>query len=214
VPFAIFINAFALCLLMQVRWLGHASLQIITGQHVIYIDPYAGLPDWYVLASIVLVSRFDFDHCSVEKIRKIQNDTTRIFGTAVVAREVYPCSVLHVGENIFVEDVEIVGLPVMRRNKLQDALSFALIAEKKLVYYLSDSDLTENLENMKPDLLFVSLDGRNVRAVAAFVSHIAPKLTIPIHWGGNIGTRDDAELLKELVSTPVQILDVGGQVTI
>src|SRR3989344_7313990 len=89
---------------MQVRWLGHASLQIITGQHVIYIDPYAGLPDWYVLASIVLVSRFDFDHCSVEKIRKIQNDTTRIFGTAVVAREVFPFSVFSVCVKIFFVD--------------------------------------------------------------------------------------------------------------
>lgn len=199
---------------MQVRWLGHASLKINTGHHVIYIDPYAGPSEGYAPATIILVSRVAFDHCSIEKIRKMQTDNTRVFGTPAVAREIYPCTVLHAGENTFVEDVEIVGLPVVKNQKTQDALSFAILAEKKLIAYISDSDFMEKLTEMKPDVLFVSLGGRNLQEVARSVSLIAPKLTIPIHWGGNVGTRDDAEMFKELVTSPVHILNEGEQLTI
>jgi L-ascorbate metabolism protein UlaG (beta-lactamase superfamily) len=144
----------------------------------------------------------------------MMTDATRVLGTAQVAREVYPASVLRVGENAFVDNVEVVGLPVVKNQKQQDALSFAILAENKLVAYISDSDFMENLAEMKPDLLFVSIGGRNVQSVAKIVSLIAPKLAIPIHWGGNIGTRDDAEIFKELVSSSVHILDIGASMTL
>ncbi|HLC32623.1 MAG TPA: MBL fold metallo-hydrolase [Candidatus Nanoarchaeia archaeon] len=198
---------------MQVRWLGHASLKIVTGRHVIYIDPYAGQSEWYSPATIILVSRFAYDHCSFEKIKKISTDSTLVFAPASVARELFPCKAMKPGENTFVDDVEIVALPVVKNQTNQDALSFVILAENKLVYCLSDSDFAENLRDMKPDVLFVSLLG-SIKHIAETVSFIAPKLAIPIHWGSKVGTRDDAESFKELITSPVQILSEGEQLTL
>jgi hypothetical protein len=43
---------------------------------------------------------------------------------------------------------------------------------------------------------------------------IEPKLAIPIHWGGVVGTRDDADLFSELANVPVKILEPGSSVEI
>jgi len=207
---------------MKLTWLGHSSVRIETGRQVIYIDPYAGLDSWYAKASIVLVSRFHFDHCSMEKLKRILTDRTRVFGTKEVVAQVFPSELISVGESKFVEGVEIVGAPVVnphvdviRHNEAQNGIGFIIFAEKKKIYFAADSDFEEGMAQIHPDVLLISVGGTYTagsKEAAAIAHRINPKMAIPIHWGSIEGTRDDAELFAERAECPVTVLVPGGSV--
>jgi L-ascorbate metabolism protein UlaG (beta-lactamase superfamily) len=207
---------------MRLTWLGHSSIKIETGNKTIYIDPYAGPDEWYKPSSIILISRFHFDHCSMEKVKKATGDNTHILGTPEVASQIYPCGVLHAGESKTFEDVEVVGMPVtnlhadLPRHTEEDiAIGFVIIAEKKTIYFMADSDYLPQTLDMKPDILLIAAGGTYTAApeeAAKNAEMIAPKLSIPIHWGGIVGTKDDAEVFKELAKVPVKILEPGSSI--
>jgi len=209
---------------MRLTWLGHSSVKLETGDQVIYIDPYAGPDDWYRPSNLILISRFHFDHCSVEKVRKASNDNTHILGTEDVVKQIYPCGILHVGESRVFDGVEVVGMPVsnphvdvIRHTESDNALGFVIIAEKKTVYFMADSDFLPQTENMSPDALLIAVGGTYTaasREAADIAKKINPKLAIPIHWGSLVGTRDDADLFDELAGVPVKVLNPGSSVEI
>ncbi|MEM3154838.1 MAG: MBL fold metallo-hydrolase [Candidatus Woesearchaeota archaeon] len=209
---------------MRITWLGHSSVKLETGNQIIYIDPYAGSDDWYAPADLILISRFHFDHCSLEKVRRASVDHTHVLGTPEVARQLYPCSVLNVGESRRFGGVEVVGMPVsnphvdvIRHTEKESAIGFTIISENKTVYFMADSDFLPALESMKPDVLLIAVGGTYTaapREAAANANNIKPRLAIPIHWGGIVGTRDDADLFRDLARVPVKILEPGSSVEI
>lgn len=200
---------------MRLTWLGHSSIKIETGNKIIYIDPYAGPEESYTTAFLILISRFDFDHCNMAKITKARGDNTHILGTAEVASQIYPCGVLHAGENRMFDEIEVVGMPVTNPHKEAEAIGFVVLAEKKTIYYMADSDYLPQTLDMKPDILLIAAGGTYTAApkeAAKNATMIAPKLAIPIHWGGIVGTRDDADLFRELTKAPVKILEPGSSI--
>lgn len=209
---------------MRLTWLGHSSVKLETGSHLIYIDPYAGRDDWYQPATEILVSRFHFDHCSIEKVRKCSVDSTKTFGASDVAKEIFPCTALNVGESVKFEGVEVVAMPVsnphvdfIRHVETENALGFVIVAENKTVYFMADSDLLKQCVGMKPDVLLIAVGGTYTaaaREAAEIAKSIDPKLAIPIHWGSLVGTRDDADLFDELAGVPVKVLNPGSSVEI
>ncbi len=204
---------------MRLTWLGHASLRIESGAKIVFIDPYAGDESLYVPGDLILISQWHFDHCSVNMVKKSSNDLTVILGTPEVAAQIYPCGVLHVDEHRIFGDVEVIGMPaknphidVIRHTDNVSKLGFLLNAEKKIIYFMSDSDFVPGTENLRPDVLLIPVGGtytQGPREAAKTASLLNPKLAIPIHWGSVVGTRDDAEVFKELVDFPVKILNAG-----
>ncbi len=209
---------------MKLTWFGHSSIKVETGSQVIYIDPYAGPDEWYTPGTLILVSRFHFDHCSIEKVRRASNDSTHIIGTPDVAREIFPCGIMHPGESRLFDGVEVVGMPVVnphvdviRHTEDRSAIGFVIVSESKTVYFMADSDFLPQVENMKPDLLLIAVGGTYTaapREAAEIANKINPKLAVPIHWGGIVGTRDDADLFRELTAVPVKVLEPGSVVEI
>lgn len=200
---------------MRLTWLGHSSIKIETGNKVIYIDPYAGPEEAYTLASLILISRFDYDHCNMTRIKKATGDNTHILGTPEVASQLYPCGVLHAGESKMFDEIEVVGMPVTNPHKEAEAIAFVILAEKKTIYYMADSDYLPQTLDMKPDILLIAVGGTQTagaKEAAKNAEMISPKLAIPIHWGGIVGTRDDAEVFKELTKAPVKILEQGSSI--
>jgi len=210
---------------MRLTWFGHSSIKLETAKQVIYIDPYAGPDDWYTPGSIVLISRWHYDHCSVAKVRKASNDATHVIGTPEVAAELFPCQVLSPGKSRFFDGVEVVAMPVENphideRNHDHppiSSLGFVILAENKKVYFMGDSTFMPQLEKMMPDVLLIAVGGTytpGARAAAKAADLISAKLAIPVHWGSVVGTRDDAELFKELSTVPVSVLEPGQSVEI
>jgi len=206
---------------MRVTWLGHSSMKIDT-EKSIYIDPYAGE---YSPADIILVSRWHFDHCSLEKVKQASNDNTQVLGTPEVAREIFPSNVLKVGEHRMFDNIEIIGMPIENNrvdhrghdHEEESQLGFAIIAENKSIYFMGDTDFIPQFTDLRPDILIIPIGGtftHNAKEAARTTGLINPKLALPIHWGSSSGSQDDAELFKELCPVPVQVLQPGESVTV
>ena len=91
-------------------------------------------------------------------------------------------------------------------------LGFVIVAEDKKVYFMGDSDFLPKTQGMNPDVLLIAVGGTFTAhppeaAKNAFI--IGAKLAIPIHWGGVVGTLDDALHFEELSQVPVKILKPG-----
>ncbi len=206
---------------MKLTWLGHSSLKIETGDKTIFIDPYAGNENDYYPCFLILISQWSFDHCNVGYVRKAIGNQTHVLGTKEVAANIYPCGILRKGERRTFEDIEIVGVesfndkPTFRNEEKVKMLGFLIKAEGKTIYFMGDSDFFEELMNLKPDLLLIPTGGTytmNAENAAKAAELINPKQSIPIHWGRLEGTRDEAELFKDIVREKggiVKILEPG-----
>lgn len=211
---------------MKITWLGHSSIKIETQDKVIFIDPYAGGEDDYYPCFLILISQWSFDHCNVGYARKAIGDRTHVLGTREVAANIYPCGVLRIGERRTIEGVEIAGVesfnnkPTFRDEEKVSMLGFLIKAEGKTVYFMGDSDFFEELTNLKPNLLLIPTGGTytmNWEEAAKAAELINPKQSIPIHWGSLEGTRDEAELFKDLVREKgglVKVLEPGEHFTL
>ena len=206
---------------MKLTWLGHSSVRIDAAGQVIYIDPYEG--ENYSIASLVLISRFDFDHCSMQKLAKIRGDKTLVIGPNSVVKQTYPSRLLKVGERVMHEGIEIIGMPILQAHKdtegheKEDALGFLIIAEDKRVYFMGDSDYEAEMQKSRPDVLLMAVGGTfsaGPKEAASIATKLQAKLAIPIHWGKHAGTQDDADVFKESARVPVKILQPGGSVTV
>lgn len=210
---------------MRITWLGHSSVKIEVEDKTIYVDPYAGEDEWYTKASIVLISQYHYDHCNLAKLARLRTDATHVLGTRQAAANTYPCGIISVGERRTFDDIEVIAGPARNTRVKQrgheheqvEMLSFAIIAEKKTLFFLGDSDFMNEFIKVKPDVLLVPVGGTytmNAKDAARAAELIDPKYAIPIHWGSVNGSRDDAELFKELCKVPVIVLKPGEGIEI
>ncbi len=194
---------------MKIQWLGHASFKIKSKEVVIYIDPYAGEEGYYLeKADIILISHFHYDHCSLEKIRKISTEETMIWGTKEVASEIHGCIVLIPGQPISTMGIKVTAVPAYNTAKRFHprgfAIGFLIEIEKKIIYFISDSDVIPEMVKIKADILLIPVGGTytmNAREAVKVVQDIKPRVAIPMHYGSVVGNIDDAELFKELAET-------------
>lgn len=202
---------------MKLTWLGHTSIKIETESSKIYIDPYAGEDDLYEAADLILISKFDYDHCNSRYVRKMIIDDTKIIGNKGVASHFYPCTAIEPGQSVKHKDVEVIGMPVLDHRTKQpiDARGFLIIAEGKRIYYMADSDFEKEMEKADPDVLLISVGGtwtHNEDEAARIADFLKPELVIPIHWGKREGTFDDAALFAELTKAPTKVLQEGESI--
>jgi len=211
---------------MRITWLGHSSLKLVAEGKIIYIDPYAGSPEDYVPADIVLVSHWHFSHCNLDLLRKITKDDTVVLSTRETAAEVYGVGVIREWETRVFGNVKITGVPAYqsrlrggevrwgRNHPKGFALGFVIKAENKTLYFAGDTDFIPEMKKIKADVLFVPVGGTataDAREALKIVQIVKPKTAVPIHYGKIYGSRDDAELFKELAEpyTIVKIFEEG-----
>lgn len=210
---------------MDITWLGHASVKVVTDHFSMYVDPYAGDEDWYEPANLILVTEWHYDHCNMGKVQLASNENTHRLGTRDVAANMFPCGALLPGEKRSFNGVDVVGMPVKphgiryrgHEHEEQEKLGLVILAEDKKVQFLGDSDFLREFREVRPDVLFIPVGGTytlDAREAAEIASLIGPKLAIPIVWGSVCGTRDDAELFAELADVPVRILEPGETVRV
>jgi L-ascorbate metabolism protein UlaG (beta-lactamase superfamily) len=193
---------------MRITWLGHATFLIETGKHIMYIDPYldpysqARLPK----ATLILISHWHPDHCTRESVERLQADNTLILGTADAAREFSGCIAMRAGDTRQTGDIRVRAMPAKTTHHRGGhdeegfVIGFLVEADKKKLYYTSDTDPLAEMIGLAPDVVLIPVGGTTTMgpAEAAKAVHaMGAKLAIPAHWGSRTGTRDDAELFKE-----------------
>ena len=214
---------------MRITWLGHATFLIETGKQIVYIDPYLDpysevrLPK----ATVILISHWHPDHCTRESVEKLAIDGTVIIGTSDVAREFLGSKALQSGNKITLSELTITSMPAKtaRHRGGHDeegfVIGFVLSMEGKKLYYTSDTDFLPDMIGIAPDVVLIPVGGTTTMGpeeAAKAVHAMQAKLAIPAHWGSQTGTRDDAELFKEILDRDQQhkviVLEPGEMIEV
>ncbi|MBI2105420.1 MBL fold metallo-hydrolase [Candidatus Woesearchaeota archaeon] len=199
-----------------IHWLGHASFKL-TGQKIIYIDPVKISSK--EKADIILVSHSHFDHFSLEDISKITSRETNILITPDSQSKLKNISgkvvLIEPNKKYNVQGILIETFPSYNTNKKfhpreNDWIGFVLNFNGKKILYAGDTDITDELLNVKVDIALVPVSGvyvMNAKEAAELVNKIKPQLAIPYHYGSIVGTEQDALQFKKLANIQVEILE-------
>jgi L-ascorbate metabolism protein UlaG (beta-lactamase superfamily) len=209
---------------VDITWLGHDGFKLKGDNKVVYLDPYK-IQD-SEKADLILISHDHFDHCSVEDLQKIVSPSTVIITvpdcqSKVMQLKAKDVFLMRPGERKIVEGVALETVHAYNINKFRapgipfhpkenEYLGFIINLGDTRVYHAGDTDCIPEMQNVQHiDVALLPVSGTYVmtaeEAVQA-VNMIKPQLVIPMHYGSVVGTEEDAQRFKELVSVPVEIL--------
>ena len=205
-------------MLENITWLGHDAFKIAWSQ-IIYLDPFE-LGDDVEPADIICITHEHHDHCSPEDVAKIQREDTVVVA-AENCRGKLQGDVRFVspGDAVTLGDLTIEVLPAYNVNKHfhpRDAggVGYVLTVDDTTIYHAGDTDPIPEMDGLEVDIALLPVSGVYVATAEEAVEaadKIRPKLVIPMHYGGIVGSRADAERFRELWSGEVVILDKKAQ---
>jgi len=186
-----------------VRWLGHASFQIKTGNKVIYIDlkKYGKTVATYEKADIILVTHNHGDHCSPTEIQKlIKKDTVVIAPKNSASRIKGKVKTLKPQEKITIDNLTIEAVDAYNFKRFKPSgkpwhprgygVGYLIHAEDKIIYHAGDTDFIPEMHELHNiDLALLPTGDKytmdNSEAAEAAVA-ISPKIAIAMHaWETN-----------------------------
>lgn len=177
----------------------HSSIRI----EDIYVDPFNVKEG---SAKYIFITHSHYDHYSFDDIKRIVNEAT-VF---VCTKDVYEdlknkvnneILVVEPNKNYCLDNLEfktIASYNMSKKFHPKDNGWVGYIIEVNNLKYaiLGDSDLTEDVKNVKCDVLFVPIGGTytmNAREASELTNIINPKLVVPVHYNGIVGSKKDEE---------------------
>ncbi len=209
-------------MLENVKLLTHSSIRIAKDK-IIYIDPFK-INKEYNDANLIFCTHSHFDHFSVEDIKKVISENTKI-----ITVEETKIKLMSIG---FKEEEIIIVKPNMKYTV--DGVTFHTISAYNIKkdfhpkknnwvgyninigghwYYISgDTDNTREAQKVKCDVAFLPVGGTytmSYKEAADLANKIMPKVAIPTHYGSVVGSRDDAKMfasnLKQEIDCEIMI---------
>lgn len=189
----------------------------------IYFDPYKIENDPHN-ALVVFITHSHYDHFSAEDIKKVKNDSTCFVCPVESKIELIKLGVKP--ENIMVvipkQSYEFAGfkfstIPAYNINsnyhpKISNWVGYVVNINEKVVAVLGDTDVTEELKDLKCDVLFIPVGGTYTMTsdeAAKLTNKIKPQVAYPTHYGVLVGTEVDAENFKKKVNSEIKVLFNG-----
>lgn len=196
------------------EWLGHASFMIRTSEDkIIYIDPYQ-ISDGLEKADLILITHSHPDHCSVADLNKIIKPNTRIVLTAdcqsKIMRTELPIKIeiIEPGKEFDFGKIRVSAVPAYNVDKTfhpknEGWVGYVVKTDEVIIYHAGDTDVIPEMQKLtghkKNGIEFVALlpiGGKytmNPEEALEAAKIIKPNLVIPMHYGGLIGAKEDAE---------------------
>jgi L-ascorbate metabolism protein UlaG (beta-lactamase superfamily) len=194
----------------NLHWLGHASFRIDAEGQVIYLDPFqlTGGPK----ADLILISHNHSDHCSPADVAKIQKPETLIVTVAQAAEKLTgQIKLIKPGEEIIIKGITLKTIPAYNINKFRSPgvpfhpkesnyVGFILKVGGQSLYHAGDTDFIPEMQGLGVDIALLPVSGIYVMTAAEAVEAakaIQPKLAVPMHVGGPIGSLTDAQRFRD-----------------
>ena len=184
----------------------HASIRINKDNKILYFDPYKineSLND----ADYIFITHSHYDHFSLNDIKKVMNDNTKFIVTSDLENQIINLGVsednlkvVFPSETYKIDDISFDTIPSYNTNKTFHKKSYNWVGYNVNIngtkyYVVGDSDVTDELKNVKCDVIFIPVGGTytmTASEAADTVNNMDVKYAIPIHYG-ETGSRSDAE---------------------
>ena len=183
----------------------HSSIKI--GK--IYIDPFK-ISECVYDAKYIFITHFHYDHYSLEDIKKVMNKDTIFVCTEDVEEDLSKhffntIIVVESGNNYYIGDLFVSTFPSYNISKKfhpksNNWVGYVIETLGVKCAILGDSDLTEEVKNIKCDILFVPIGGTytmDAKEASELTNIIKPSLVIPVHYNGVVGSKDDEKAFLE-----------------
>ena len=195
------------------------SIRIRAGIGNVYIDPFQ-MREEPADADFILVTHDHYDHFSPEDIRKAAGKECILIVPEKMqdkAREaeVYVGSIRTVvpGASYEIEGLKLETLPAYNalkpfHPKSAGWVGYVLELDGKRIYVAGDTDATKEAESVKCDIALVPIGGTytmNAKKAAELINRIQPACAIPTHYGGIVGTKEDADVFAANVKPPIAV---------
>lgn len=194
-----------------IRWLGHASVRIDDRYGRVYIDPWklsADAPP----ADLLLITHAHYDHFSPDDIARIRTRETVVLCTADVANALPGATVVAPDADLRIGPWRIRATRAYNIGKKfhpkgNGWVGYCVeLSDGRIVYHAGDTDVIPEMSDVKADVAMLPCGGTYTMTgeeAGKAAQLIHPGLVLPIHWGDIIGTKADAERLKQLYASTV-----------
>jgi L-ascorbate metabolism protein UlaG (beta-lactamase superfamily) len=201
---------------LDLKRIAHDTFRI-AGSKVVYTDPYNVKQQDE--ADVILLSHEHFDHLNREDLEKVCTPDTEIFASPLCkdglkGLKAKKITFLTTGEKGSVDGIEIEAVPAYNTNKFREpgkafhprsdsGLGFVLRMDGTRLYYAGDTDFIPEMKSIQCDIALLPVSGTYVMTAdeaAQAAAAIKPKVAIPMHYGAIVGTDEDAQKFKSLVS--------------
>lgn len=204
-------------MLKNVKVLYHASIVLYDN---IYIDPYK-IENETHNAKYLFITHSHYDHFSIEDIKKVRNEDTIFFVTPDCKEKLLEIGVdekrivtVAPDEMYRFNKIEVQVIPAYNIDKEYHKKEYGwvgyLIKINGVTYYITgDTDVNEDIQNIKCDVLFVPIGGTytmDYKEAADYTNSIKPKYVIPIHYGTIVGKKEDGIEFAKLLDTKIECL--------
>lgn len=215
-------------LLEEVEWLGHSGFRVAVGRASIYIDPYRVGPD-APPADLILISHQHYDHFSIQDLERLRKDDTRVIASPAVAERLDgSVRSLRAGETMEtdIHGVDVRAVPAYNTSKRDGegrpfhpreagCLGFELNVRGERLYHAGDTDVIPEMDwVVGADVALLPVSGVHVMTAleaAEAARRIQPTVAVPMHWGGHIGSEQDAHAFAD--AAPVDVVIMHPAVT-
>lgn len=195
--------------------LEQSTVKIKCGSKNIYIDPF-NIKDEPHDADHIFVTHPHHDHLSVRDMIKIKKkDTTLIipFSCAKQAEdsgikkviEVEPNKEYIIDEFLF-KTVPAYNLDKTFHVKESNWVGYIISANDKTYYHSGDTDFIPEMKTLRVNIAFIPIGGTytmNAEEAAEAVNTFKPQIAVPIHYGGIVGKKSDADNFVKLIKNQI-----------
>ena len=185
----------------------------------VYIDPFR-MREAPADADFILITHDHYDHFSPEDIRKAAGKDCVLIVPEKMrdkAREVEDCvrgiRTVPPGASCEIEGLKLETVPAYNlakpfHPKSAGWVGYVLELDGQRIYVAGDTDATKEAESVKCDVALVPIGGTytmNAKKAAELINKIQPACAIPTHYGGIVGTMEDADVFAAAVKPPVAV---------
>ncbi len=197
-----------------------SSIKFI-GDKIIYFDPIK--QEKVNDADYIFITHPHWDHFSKEDILKIKKDNTIIIGPKDIEEDCINLGfknndiiILKPNQKILLDNIKIETFRAYNLNKEfhpkeNDWLGYLIEIEGNTYYIPGDTDLIDEINNIKVDTCFIPIGGvytMTAKEAAEYINKIKPKKVIPIHYGMVVGGKEDLSVFKSNVSKDIDIVEL------
>lgn len=198
----------------RIQWQGHGSFAIVG-------SPFIQIAPWRVVKresppDVILVGHDHYDHCSPADIAKIRGEDTQVIGNEGVARVIENTTVLREWHSIRAGRASIKAVPAYspgdpRHPPEAGGLGFVISLDYFDIYYVGDSQIVPGMEQLRPDIVLLPIDGYGrlgMDAALRLIDMLQPRWAIPYNWGGagEEATQLDAQSFKSRARAQTEVL--------
>lgn len=221
---------------MKIKWLGHATFEIQTGNKHIFIDPFITENpkspiklDDITDADLICVTHDHFDHLgdTIALSKNTGAPVACIFELGMHLQEKgVKVEAMNKGSFTKINDILVSLTLAQHSSQFGNPVGILLNIENKMVYHAGDTSLFKDMELIRdlyqPNVAMLPIGGyytMGPKEAALAVSFIKPKIVIPIHYGTfPILEQSPDSFIKEVEKispdTKIMILEIGETTTI